>query len=61
VETNIVLFDCHRQFPAVNFLANSLNSGLILGRGSNGFRAVTHRMVNAADIDFALNQINIVL
>ena len=61
VETNIVLFALSSAISSSQFLGKLAELGVkILGRGSNGFRAVTHRMVNAADIDFALNQINIV-
>ena len=61
VMTNIVMFDFAPSFSGNQFIIKLTASGVKIGnRGSNSFRAVTHRMVNAADIDFALNQIDLV-
>ncbi len=61
VPTNIVMFDLAPSFPGSQFTIKLAASGIkVLNRGNNNFRAVTNRMVNAADIDFALNQIEAV-
>ena len=58
VMTNILMFDLARTFSSIQFLNKLTASGVkILSLGGNSFRAVTHRMVNAGDIDFALNKI----
>ena len=59
VMTNIVMFDLAPSFSSSQFISKLTASGVkILSRGNNSFRAVTHRMANADDIDFALNQID---
>ena len=58
VMTNIVMFDLAPSVSSSQFIGKLTASGVkILSRGSNSFRAVTHRMVNADDIDEALNKI----
>ena len=58
VETNIVLFDLPPAISSNQFLDKLAASGVrFLNRGGHSFRIVTHRMVNADDIDFALNKI----
>jgi threonine aldolase len=58
VETNIVLFDVAPRIPVDGFLAGLVEQGVkIGGRGGNMFRAVTHRMVSAEDVDAALARI----
>ena len=59
VMTNIVMFDLTPAISGSQFMTKLTASGVkILGRGSNSFRAVTHRMVSDADIYFVLNQID---
>ena len=61
VPTNIVMFDLAPSFSSSQFIGKLTASGVkVLSRGSNSFRAVTHRMVSAADIDEALNKIDFV-
>jgi threonine aldolase len=61
VETNIVMFDVMPPFTGSQFITPLLTSGVKIGyRGSNSYRAVTNRMVNSDDIDYALNQIELV-
>jgi threonine aldolase len=62
VITNIVIFDLAPTISGSQFSAKLAVSGVkVIGRGNNNFRAVTNRMVNADDIDFALNRIEIVV
>jgi len=61
VPTNIVMFDLAPSLPVDRFVAKLVSAGVkFTSRGGSSFRAVTNRMVNAADIDYALNQIEIV-
>ncbi|MGP8080954.1 MAG: low-specificity L-threonine aldolase [Dehalococcoidales bacterium] len=61
VPTNIVMFDLSRSLPANRFVAKLASFGVkFTGRGGNSFRAVTNRMVNTADIEYALNRIELV-
>jgi threonine aldolase len=56
--TNIVLFELIPAVPGLEFLRRAEARGVKLShRGGQQFRAVTHRMVSAADIDEALNRI----
>jgi threonine aldolase len=61
VATNIVMFDLSHDISPTEFVSKLSGQGVKVGsRGGNLFRAVTHRMVNAADIDEALNRIELV-
>jgi threonine aldolase len=56
--TNIVIFDLAQPFPVAEFLMKLDSQGVKVVRfGNHRLRAVTHRMVSAADIDYALTQI----
>jgi threonine aldolase len=58
VTTNIVLFDLASDISGEIFLKEMYNRGVKLSpRGGQQFRAVTHRMITAEDIDEALNRI----
>ena len=60
VTTNIVMFDLAPSFSSSQFIAKLTASGVkVLSRGSNSFRAVTHRMISDADIEEALNKIDL--
>lgn len=62
VLTNIVLFELSPPVPSLEFRQKMEASGVKLShRGGQQFRAVTHRMVSAADIDEALNRIELCL
>jgi threonine aldolase len=59
VPTNIVMFDLAPSFSSSQFITKLTASGVkVLSRGSNSFRAVTHRMISDADIEEALNKID---
>ena len=61
VPTNIVMFDLAAEFSAERFVAKLTAAGVkISSRGNNSFRAVTNRMVDAADIEDALTRIELV-
>ena len=58
VSTNIVIFDLSPSLSVPQFIAKLASSGVKISRfGNNRFRAVTNRMVNVADIEYALNHI----
>ena len=58
VQTNIVMFELASNVPGLDFAERLKDYGVKVGyRGDQKFRAVTHRMVNTADIDEALNRI----
>jgi threonine aldolase len=58
VETNIVMFDLSPELSVTKFTSGLAKKGVKVGsRGGNLFRAVTHRMVSAKDIDEALTRI----
>jgi threonine aldolase len=58
ISTNIVMFELSANIPASNFVERLNNRGVKVGyRGGQRCRAVTHRMINIADIDEALNRI----
>ena len=58
VPSNIVIFDLSPSIQVSEFIANLDSCGVKVVRfGNNRLRAVTHRMVNAADIEYVLNQI----
>jgi threonine aldolase len=60
VPTNIVMFELNPSVPGPEFLRQAEARGVKLShRGGQQFRAVTHRMVSAADIDEALNRIEL--
>jgi threonine aldolase len=62
VPTNIVLFELNPGVPGLEFLRQAEAHGVKLSyRSGQQFRAVTHRMVSAADIDEALNRIELCL
>ncbi len=55
IPSNIVLFDLSQGLSVAEFVESLKNKGVLVGsRGDNLFRAVTNRMVSAADIDEAL-------
>jgi len=58
-QTNIVMFECPTDVSISEFIRQLDMRGIKFGyRGGLRFRAVTHRMVTAADIDEALERIN---
>jgi threonine aldolase len=58
VSTNIVIFDLVQSFPVAEFITKLDSHGVKVVRfGSHRLRAVTHRMVNATDIEYALTNI----
>jgi len=60
VQTNIVLFESSSIVPGAEFTRQMDARGVRLSyRGGQKFRAVTHRMVSAADIDEALDRIRL--
>jgi threonine aldolase len=62
VMTNIVMFDTAADIPAERFIDMLDEKGVKIGsRGGNSFRAVTNRMVAAKDIDYALQQTDVVM
>jgi len=62
VPTNIVMFELVPAVPGLEFLRQMDARGVKLShRGGQLFRAVTHRMVGAPDIDEALNRIELCL
>jgi threonine aldolase len=61
IETNIVMFDLSPELSASAFINRLTQKGVkVSSRGGNLFRAVTHRMVSAEDIDEALTRIETV-
>ena len=60
VQTNIVFFQPPSKVTIANFVRKMDARGVRMG-GAAKIRAVTHRMVTAADIDDALNRIELVL
>jgi len=57
-QTNIVIFELSSNITGSNFHERLNNYGVkVTYLGSQKFRAVTHRMVNTADIDEALTRI----
>jgi len=62
VQTNIVLFEVAPNVSGAEFQRRMESRGVRLSyRGGQRFRAVTHRMISAADIDEALNEIELCL
>lgn len=60
VPTNIVMFDSPSNLSGLEFMRQMNNRSLKLGyRGGQKFRAVTHRMIDTADIDEALDRIEL--
>lgn len=58
VPTNIVIFDLAQSFPIAEFITKLDSQGVkVIRFGNHRLRAVTHRMVSADDIDYALSQI----
>ena len=56
--TNIVLFRSFQNVPGLKFMEQMNSRGVRLSpRGSQDFRAVTHRMISATDVDEALTRI----
>jgi len=60
VQTNIVYFKPPPQVPIGDFVRKMNDQGVRIG-GAARIRAVTNRMVTAADIDDALNRMELVL
>jgi threonine aldolase len=62
VPTNIVMFELEPTVPGLEFLRQTESRGVKFShRGGQRFRAVTHRMVSAADIDEALSRTELCL
>ena len=60
VHSNIVMFDLAPNISVAEFLRRLDNHGIKVGsRGGRKFRAVTHRMIGAVDIDEALKRIEL--
>ena len=58
VQTNIMLFECSSVVPGPEFARQMDVRGVRLSyRGGQKFRAVTHRMVSAADVEESLHRI----
>ena len=56
--TNIVIFDLAQSFLVAEFITKLDSQGVkVIRFGNHRLRAVTHRMVSADDIDYALSQI----
>jgi len=60
VQTNILFFTPPPQISTSEFVRKVNDKGVRIG-GAARIRAVTHRMITAADIDDALNRIELVL
>jgi threonine aldolase len=61
VPTNIVMFHLSPELSVVEFREGLQKAGVKIGlRDGRPFRAVTHRMVSASDIDEALTRIETV-
>jgi threonine aldolase len=59
VQTNIVYFDLADKIPVTEFIGKLASNCVKLSHfGGQRFRAVTHRMLTAADIDEALTRID---
>ncbi|MFC1899014.1 low-specificity L-threonine aldolase [Chloroflexota bacterium] len=58
-QTNIVMFQSPADIPPVKFL-EEMNKHCVkfIPRGGHNFRAVTHRMIDEADIDEALRRVS---
>lgn len=60
VQSNIVLFESPTTIPGGEFIQRMDAQGVkLLHRGQRRVRAVTHRMIEASDIDEALNRIEL--
>lgn len=58
VPSNIVMFESAHSASGADFMRQMDTRGVKFGyRGNNRYRAVTHRMVDSADIDEALDRI----
>ena len=58
IQTNIVMFELSSNISGSDFVERLNDYGVKVSyRGGQNFRAVTHRMVNTADIDEALTRI----
>jgi threonine aldolase len=57
--TNIVMFDLEAKLDGAAFLENLTHAGVKIGtRGTNSYRAVTHRQITIKNIDEALTRID---
>jgi len=62
IQTNIVVFELSTTIPGPKFVQRINAQGVkLLSRDERKIRAVTHRMVGAADIDEALNRIELLV
>jgi len=60
-QTNIVIFESPAAIPGHEFVQQADVQGVkLLHRGGRKVRAVTHRMVEAADVDEALHRVELV-
>ncbi len=61
IQSNIVMFESAPTVSGVDFIGRTEARGVRFSyRGGRRFRAVTHRMVDASDIDEAVNRIELV-
>ena len=62
VQTNIVMFESPATISGTEFIQRMNTKGVrFINRGGRMVRAVTHRMVNEADIDEALERISLLV
>ena len=62
IQTNIVIFEAPASIPTPEFIHRLNERGVkMLYRSGRWVRAVTHRMVSTADIDEALNRIEVLV
>jgi len=62
VQTNIVMFESPAAISGTEFIQRMNTKGVrFINRGGRMVRAVTHRMVNEADIDEALERIGLLV
>ncbi|MBA7486723.1 L-allo-threonine aldolase [subsurface metagenome] len=62
VQTNIVIFEPPTTIPGAEFVQRMDVQGIkLLHRGGCRMRAVTHRMISAADVDEVLNRIELLV
>ncbi len=61
-QTNIVVFEPPTTIPVPEFVQQMTQRGVrVDGLGRRGIRAVTHQMISTADIDEALNHIELLV
>ena len=61
-QTNIIIFELPTSIPIPEFIQQMTRHGVKVGDfGGRKVRAVTHRMISTADIDEALNRIELLV